>query len=176
LINVAYHGPAYSDTDKNWAALDALSVLAFSTSSDLYEKLVIREQKVDPLDADFSPHMDPGLFVVSARVKHAADVAYVREQILSTVKQFQTDLVPAPRLAAVLAHERYSFALGLNNSQAVAQTAAEFIALRRSPDTINKLFALYATLTPDDIRTAARKYLTDNERTIVTLTGKGGAQ
>ncbi|HXA56758.1 MAG TPA: pitrilysin family protein [Candidatus Acidoferrum sp.] len=176
LVTIAYHGPAYSDTDKSWAALDALSTLAFSDTSDLYEKLVIREQRVDPLAADFAPHFDPGLFVISARVKHPEDIQYVRDQILATVKQYQTDLVPSQRLANVLAHERYGFALSLNNSQSVAVTAARFIALRRSPDTINKLFALYATLTPDDIRTAARKYLTDDERTIVTLTGKGGAQ
>jgi zinc protease len=176
LIVVAYHGPAYSDTDKNWAALDTLSTLAFSSSSDLYEKLVIREQKVDTLGANIAPHVDPGLFTIDARIKHPEDAQYVRDQILATVKQYQTDLVPAQKLSNVLSHERYNFALSLNNSQSVAQTAARFIALRRSPDTINKLFALYATLSPEDIRAAAQKFLADDERTIVTLTGKGGAK
>jgi len=30
LIDIAFHGPAYSDTSKEWAALDALATLAFS--------------------------------------------------------------------------------------------------------------------------------------------------
>jgi zinc protease len=176
LIEVAYHGPAYSDVDKDWAALDEFSVVGFSHTSELYEKLAIREQKVDSVAANFPPHVDPGLFVITARVKHAEDVQYVRDQILATVKQYQTELASAERLAAVRDHERYSFVLGLNNSQSVAQSVASFIALRRTPDTIDKLFALYSALTPEDIQAAARKYLTDNERTIVTLTGTGGAK
>jgi zinc protease len=56
---------------------------------------------------------------------------------------------------------------------------AEYIALTRSPATIDKLFALYDTITPADIRTAAAKYIVDNNRTIVTLShgssaSKGG--
>ena len=40
---------------------------------------------------------------------------------------------------------------------------ARYIALRRTPETIDKLYAIYSQLTPEDIRAAARKYLTENE-------------
>jgi hypothetical protein len=33
---VAYKGPAFTDTQKDWAALDVLATLAFSRTSDLY--------------------------------------------------------------------------------------------------------------------------------------------
>ena len=39
-----------------------------------------------------------------------------------------------------------------------------------------RLYALYADLTPNDIRDAARRYLVANGRTIVTLTGKETAR
>jgi zinc protease len=162
LIDVAFHAPG--------------SVLAFSDASDLYDKLVIREQKVDSLEGELAPRVDPGLFEVYSRVKHPQDVQYVRDQILATVRQFQTDLVPADKLAAVLSRERYSFILSLDNTLSVADTVAEFVALRRTPDTIDKVYALYGQLTAEDIRAAAQKYLTDNNRTIVTLTGTGGAK
>lgn len=171
LVEIAFHGPAYSDSDKGWAALDALATLAFSRNSDLYEKLVVREQKVDRLAADMSQSVDPNLFEVEARVKKAADVPYVREQILDTIKKFQDDLVPAEKLSAVKSRERYGFTMQLDNSQSVAAAVARYIALRRTPDTIDKLYAIYSRLTPEDIRAAARKYLTENNRTIVTLTG-----
>src|SRR5262249_28451591 len=45
LVTVAYKGPAYSDDTKDSAALDVLETLAFSQTSDLYQKLVIAEQK-----------------------------------------------------------------------------------------------------------------------------------
>jgi zinc protease len=171
LIEIAFHGPAYSDTDKDWAALDALATLAFGRNSDLYEKLVVREQKVDRLIGDMAQSVDPNLFAIEARVKKLEDVSYVRTQILDTIKRFQDQLVPADKLSAVKSRERYGFTMQLDNSQSVAAAVARYVALRRTPDTIDKLYALYSRLTPEDIRAAARKYLTENNRTIVTLTG-----
>jgi zinc protease len=177
LIAIAYKGPAFTDTQKDWAAMDVLATLAFSRTSDLYQKLVVSEQKVDTLDGGMARRVDPDLFEVDARVKRAGDVQYVRDQILETVKRFQNEVVPADKLAAVKNRERYQFTMQLDNSQTVAQTVARYVALRRTPDTIDRLFDIYAQLTPEDIRAAARKYLVENGRTIVTLTGAaaGGA-
>ena len=171
LIDIAFHGPAYSDSDKDWASLDALATLAFGRNSDLYEKLVVREQKVDSLFANMSQSVDPNLFEVEARIKKAEDLPYVRTQILETIKKFQDELVPAEKLSAVQSRERYGFTMQLDNSQSVAAAVTRYVALRRTPDTIDKLYALYSRLTPEDIRAAARKFLTENNRTIVTLTG-----
>ena len=171
LIEIAFHGPAYSDTDKDWAALDALATLAFGRNSDLHEKLVVREQKVDRLIGDMSQSVDPNLFAIEARVKKPEDVSYVRTQILDTIKRFQDELVPGEKLSAVQSRERYGFTMQLDNSQSVAAAVARYIALRRTPDTIDKLYSIYSQLTPEDIRAAARKYLTENNRTIVTLSG-----
>jgi zinc protease len=171
LIEIAFHGPAYSDTDKDWAALDALATLAFGRNSDLYEKLVVREQKVDRLIGDMAQSVDPNLFAIEARVKKLEDVSYVRTQILDTIKRFQDQLVPADKLSAVKSRERYGFTMQLDNSQSVAAAVARYVALRRTPDTIDTLYTLYSRLPPEDIRAAARKYLTENNRTIVTLTG-----
>lgn len=171
LIAIAYKGPAFSDTQKDWAALDVLATLAFSRTSDLYQKLVVNEQKVDSLDGEMARRVDPNLFEVDARVKRAEDMQYVRDQILDTVKRFQSELVAAGKLEAVKSRERYQFTMQLDNSQTVAATVARYVALKRTPDTIDRLFAIYAQLTPEDIRAAARKYLAESGRTIVTLTG-----
>jgi len=178
LIDIAFHGPAYSDTSKEWAALDALATLAFSRNSDLYEKLVVREQKVDMLAANMAQSVDPNLWEVEARVKNASDLPYVRAQILETIKRFQDEPVAADKLDAAKNRRRYAFTMGLDNSQSVAAAVARYVALRRSPDTIDKLYSLYSQLTPADIQAAARKYLTENNRTIVTLTGaaEGGGK
>ncbi len=39
--------------------------------------------------------------------------------------------------------ERYGFTMRLDNSESVAQTVAEYVALRRTPATIDKLYAQY---------------------------------
>jgi zinc protease len=177
-VVAAYHGPAYTDSAKDSAALDALGELAFGANSDLFQRLVIQGQKVDILAGANEDHVDPSLFSIEARVKRPEDVDYVREQILETVKAFANKPVTADRLEGVKRRLRYSFSLRLDNSQAIAGAAARYVALRRTPETINRLYEMYARLTPGDIQEMARKYLAENNRTIVTLAGAtaGGAQ
>ena len=71
-VIAGFRGPAYSDTDKDLAALDLLSFLGFDESAPLYRKLVLDEQKVDMLNGSIADHIDPYLFTVYARVKKGA--------------------------------------------------------------------------------------------------------
>jgi zinc protease len=172
LVCVAFRGPAYSDVNKDKAALDLLAPIAFGENSDLYQRLVLKEQKVESLDYTFSNRMDPELFMVNARVKDEKEMDDVRQQIILTFKRFTTEIVPQPRLDSTRSRLRYKFALGLNSSEAIAGALAQFVALRRTPETIDKLYSLYDRITPEDIRAAASRYFVDNHRTIVTLTAK----
>jgi len=86
---------------KDWAALDAFATLAFSRNSDLYEKLVVKEQKVDSISADMAQSVDPQLFSISARVKKVEDIPYVRQQILDTIEHFRKELGSTEKLAAI---------------------------------------------------------------------------
>jgi zinc protease len=146
--------------------------VAFGENSELYQKLVLKEQKVDILGPDFSNQYDPELFVVLARVKDPKDVDYVRDQIQATFKRFKTELIPAAKLDATRSRTRYSFAMAMDSSAAIASTLAPFISLRRSPDTIDKLAVVMDTITPEDVRELANKYFRDESRTIVTLATK----
>ena len=170
-VAVAFRGPAYSDETKDQAALDIISYLGFSESSELYQKLVIQEQKVDQLEAESPDRVDPYLFAVLGRVKKEADIEGVREAIVATADGFRNDLVSAERLDAVKRHLRYAFALQMNNSEAIAGSVARYVALRRTPETINRLYEVYDRITPEDVREAARKYLVADGRTTVTLVG-----
>jgi zinc protease len=176
LITIAYKGPAYSDTTIDTAALETLSDLAFSQTSDLYQKLVVKEQKVDSLYAGAPGETDPGLFTIGARVKKAEDLDYVRDEILATVKQFQDTPPDVGRLERIRKRLRYQLALSMDNSDTIAAILSQYVALRRTPDTLNKLFEQYQKLTPEDVQQAALKYLIEKNRTIVTLTGPGGAK
>ena len=175
-LAVGFKGPAYSDETKGKAALDLLSEIAFGRNSDLYRRLVLEQQKVDELGVDFGNHPDPELFTTYARIKDGKDVDDVREQILATVARFTKDTVDQAKLDATRSRVRYSFALRMNSSPAIAAALAPYILLRRTPDTIDKVFTLYQQVTPQDIRAMAAKYLTENNRTIVTLATKTGTK
>ena len=172
LVAVAYNSPAYSDERKDLAAMDLIASLGFSSNSELYQRLVIKEQTVDALFYSLEEHVDPYLMTVIARVKNQKDVDHIRGEIMKTFDSFKTAKVETERLEAVKSHLRYSFALSLDDSQAIASNIAPFVGLRRTPETINKLFEVYASITPDDIQQTARKYFVENQRTIVTLSQK----
>jgi zinc protease len=173
-IAVAFRSPAYSDTDKDKIALDLLSSIAFGENSDIYQRLVIKEQKVDFLSAGADDHVDQELFAAFARVKKDEDVAYVQQQILDAFKRYTNELVTQKDLDNTRSRFRYGFAQAMNSSEAIASALAPYVALRRTPETLNKVFALAETVTPEDMRAAARRYFTDNNRTIVTLATKAG--
>jgi len=175
-LAVAFKGPAYSDEAKDKAALDLLSEVAFGRNSDLYRRLVLEQQKVDDLDVDFGNHPDPELFTVYARIKKQQDVEDVREQVLATFARFTREQMDQPKLDATRSRMRYGFALRMNSSPAIAAALAPYILLRRTPETIDKLFALYQHITPQDIQVMAAKYFTERNRTIVTLDSKTGTK
>jgi len=88
------------------------------------------------------------------------------------VPRFAKEPVPKDKLDSTRSRLRYGFALGMNSSDAIAGAMAGYIGLRRTPLTIDKLFALYDTITPEDMRQMAAKYFVDSHRTIVTLSSK----
>jgi zinc protease len=127
---------------------------------------------VDAMNAGPPNNIDPELFGVLARVKNAADLPSIQEQIIATAEGFASKPVDSGKLDALKEHLRYEFALRLDNSESVAASVAQYVALRRTPETINRYYDAYARLTPADIGKTARKYLIDKNRTVVTLTSK----
>ena len=119
--------------------------------------------------------IDSGLFQITARVRKRADLDSVRDDILVTVRSLQEKPVDTARLDAVRKRLRYSVALQMQSNDAIAGVLAAYVALRRTPETMNRLYEQYALLTPEDVQQAA-KNLVEQKRTIVTLTGAGGGE
>jgi zinc protease len=160
-VSVAFHAPAFSETSREWAALDILGDLSFGPTSPLYKKLVVDEQKVDRLFGGAPSNADPELFNVLARVKKPEDVPYVRDEIL---KAYAAAVAAAPsprRLADAKSAGRYGLVRTLDSTETIAGTLARFVRYRRSYDTIDELYRTYAQVTPADLQAAARKYFVD---------------
>jgi zinc protease len=174
-LYVGYHGPAFSDTQIDMPALDLVSQLLFSEAAPLYQKLVNEEQEVDLLFGAASDHRDPYLFEIMARVKKPERVAYVESTITAAIEDLKETPIAAERLDKVKSHLKYSYAMGLNTAGSVARGLAHYIALTGDPEAVNRVYAIYDRVTPDDVRAAARKYFARSGRTVVTLSHKEGA-
>jgi zinc protease len=93
----------------------------------------------------------------------------IETEILSTVRAFRDTLVDPDRLEDTKRHLRYRFVMGLETAQEIAFAARQSIVSTGRLEPIEDYYATLAAITPDDIRTAARAWLVDSGRTIVTV-------
>lgn len=168
-VAVAQRAPAYCDSSPDCAALDLISLAGFSEGSDLYRRLVIDLQWAEHVWANRVDHIDPFLFIVTARVKQPARLAEVRRAIEDELERFAAEPLPEARLEEVKSHLRYSFVLEMDRSEAVAAALAPYIGLRRTPETVNRIFERYDEAGPADLVRVARWCFTPQSRTVVTL-------
>ncbi len=170
ILAMAYHGPAFSDTEKDLAALNLMALLNFGETSDLYRKLYVEKQMVEFVEGQMDESRDPGLFYVFSRVKDPNNIDAVKQAILQTLEDAKTKPVSAERLNAIKSHVKYDFAMSLNNPDRVANILAVYISLTGDPQTVNRLYATYEGVTAGDIMAAAQKYFSPENRTTLLLT------
>ncbi len=170
IITIAYHGPAFNDNDKDYAAISLFGLLNFGETSDLYRKLVVDDQLVEFVEGSMDENRDPGLFGVYTRVKDAKNIDAVRQAIYASIEQAKTTPVSAERLASIKSHVKYAFAMGLDNPDAVANALSQYINLTGDPESVNRLYATYDNVTPEDIMRVVQKYFSQNNRTALLLT------
>jgi zinc protease len=169
LVWVSFHGPAFSESQRDSVALDLLQELYFGSTSELYAKLVLDEQKVDDLSYYTPASQDPSLAVIAAQLRDPKDAVYVRDQILATCVRAREEGVDPARLAQAKANNRYGIARALDNTETIASVLARYVRFRRSYDTFNNLFRLYDAVTPEDCLAAAEKYYRDERLVVSTL-------
>lgn len=168
-VSVAFHGPAFSDTEKDYAAIDMLTDLTFGSTSPLHKRLVVDEQKVDQLAVFFPASKDPYLVTVLARLKNGDDAPMVRDAILEAFAQSRTTPPSPQRLADAKRNARYGLLRTLDNTEAIAALLARFVHFDRSYQTLNRLFRVYESLEPADLTAAAARYFTDARLVQTTL-------
>jgi zinc protease len=171
---LAWHTPAASDL-KASAVQNILESYLFGKTSPLYQDLVIGRQLVDSLEASYDEHRDPNLFGVLARVKEERDVVAVEQAIAQEIEKLKKGEVDEARVEAVRSNRKYGAILRLDTADRVAVTLATTTAATGDPEYFNKLYSRMDTLKPADLVAFARKYLVDNNRTIVRLSTKAVA-
>ncbi|NNF66270.1 MAG: insulinase family protein, partial [Gammaproteobacteria bacterium] len=168
-IMVGFHGPRFDPSQKDMPAMDILSQIYFSQTSDIYKKLVTQNQMVDQLWAYFPDRKDPGLLIVAARLIDVEDTATVRADILDTIARARSELVDADRLTDIKSNQRYALTNRMDNSSSIGSLLASFVHFERTPETLNQVYYRYDELTPEDLRQYANQYFTDSNMVTVTL-------
>lgn len=168
-LTIAFRGPAFSPHDAAMPAVDLLMYSLFSQHSELYDRLVHRERKVDMLIHSQSDHRDPYLVKIFARLHDIADLPEVRQAILDACEGAKSEAVDPSTLADIRAHFHYGYAARLQSSQGIGQALRNYLGLTRDPEAPNLVFRAYAGVRSEDLRATARTIFRNEASNTVVL-------
>jgi zinc protease len=177
-IDLDFKGPAYSDKDIDFPAIDVLNTILFSSNSKLYKKLVIEEQKVRNLGGGAFDTRDPYLISISASLINKEDMQYVKDEIVKAIEEVKDSGVDDKLLQETKSHIKYGFAMSIDSPDVIANSLAHYIYLTGDPESLNRTYALYDKVTEEDIIKVAKKYYVDTGLTIATISedAEGGVK
>ena len=155
------------------AALEVVHGLLFDDSSPLYQKLVVEQQRLLNLASwDSNWSRDPGLFVVSAKLKEQTSFDEIEAIVQQELEALARGEVDRARVDAVRSHLRYGLTMRVETASDAADTLAQFIATTGSVDGLRDYLAAMKQVTADDVARVAARYLTPARRFSVTLRAK----
>lgn len=169
VLWLAYKQPAFSTQNKDMAALDILAKMAFSQKSDIYKKLVVEERKVRQLSAGGFNTVDPGLWSIQAVLVDKSDITYVKNEIDKIIRDMQEGKIDSAMLAETKSNLKYSYAMGIDSPDAIANSLAWYIWLSGDPEAVNDAYENYDNVTIADIQRVANNYLVSNKLTVGTI-------
>jgi len=168
-ISLNFKGPAFSDKSIDLPALNIYFLAMFGQSSELYQRLVVKEQKARSIGGNAQSTVDSYLASVGASVVKAADMQYIKDEIWKTLEQAKTKPVDVKKLADTKSFLKYSFAMRLDSPDQIANNLAQAVWLTGNPESLNSYYALYDKVTAQDIMNAAKKYFVSETLTIGTI-------
>lgn len=169
ILSVNYKGPAWGAEDRLAVAVQVLGSVAFGPNSQIYRKLVIQEQKVQSFESSFGLARDPGLLDVTTMISDPGNLGAVKNEIQGTVEAFRRDLCDEKLLRDTKSAMKYGFLMRLETAQGICFALRDVVVFTGGIEAIENYYRTLDSITPEDVRAAARKYLVDNGRTTTTL-------
>jgi zinc protease len=167
---VGYRIPGFSTASRDSAALRILYELAFGPASDLYQRLVVQEQRLLSFaDNGFDLLRDPGLLLVDAELREGTTFDEITAAVTSELARIAGGHVPAARVDDVRSHVHYRLQVDLETPDDVAVLLAQYTAMTGDLGTLDAFVARLGEVTAEDVARVAREMLTPARRTVVTL-------
>jgi len=168
-MSMNYKGPAYTDQEIDMAAIDIMNTILFSQNSELFKKLVLEEQKLRFIGGGAMDAHDPYLITIQASFINKDDFQYVRDQITLAIENVKKNGVNQQLLEDTKSNLKYSFAMNIDDPDAIANSLSHYIYLTGDPESINRTYERYDEVTVEDIKMVANKYYNEESLTIATI-------
>jgi predicted Zn-dependent peptidase len=159
----AYRIPEKTSRDSK--VLDMISsYLSDGNSSKLYRKLV-DEKKMSLQVAAFNMSMeDYGLYVILSLPLGETTLTSISKEIDEEVKKIQSDLISEKNYEKLLNKFESDFVDSNGSVEGIANSLAEYYAIYGDTELINSEIDIYRSITREEIREVANKYLNPNQR------------
>ena len=159
----AYRIPKKTSRDSR--VLDMISTyLSDGKSSKLYRKLV-DEKKMSLQVAAFNMSMeDYGLYVILSLPVGSTELSAIRDEIDEEVDKIQNELISEKDYQKLLNKFESDFVSSNSSVEGIANSLAEYYAIYGNTNLINSEIDLYRSITREEIRSAAKKYLNPSQR------------
>ena len=173
IIAINYKAPKWDPKDKTGVALEVLGQVAFGANSAFYRKLVLQERRLQYVAPTFGLARDPYVVTIQAMVSKPEDTKAVEAEIMAEVKKFHATLVDAKKLADTKSSIKYGLLMGMEAAQDVAFAVMQPIVNNGRLEALVDYMKTLESLTPEDLREAATKYLIESGRTTITMVQEG---
>jgi zinc protease len=171
---IGYHAPAVADDD-SYPLQIIEALLSTGKASRLYQRLIEQDQSVTVASATYSDHIDPSLFYIQAELKPEAKLAEVERAIYEEIDRLKNEAVSNAEVEK--AKRQIEADLVMSNEeplqQAILMGQYETIAFEeRVPEQargykyLDTILDRIRAVTPEDVARAARKYFTEDNRTV----------
>ncbi len=176
-LTVGYKIPAARTAMNDAAALAVLATLAFGEPGDLYQRLVVKEQKLIELsaDPDEALHKDAGLLRVDAKLKDGTSFDDVVAAVQSTLDGIARGEAKPADVDAARMHLTSSLTLSMQTPSEVAVRFAYLAAVTGDVHGYEKYLDAVKKVTADDVVRVAKAYLVPTRRNVVTLSPPAAA-
>ena len=169
IIAINYKAPKWDPKDKTGVALEVLGQIAFGSNSSVFKKLVLQERRVQYFGPAFGLARDPFLVSIQTMVNKPEETKAIEAEIMAEVKKFHETLVDAKNLTDTKSSIKYGLLMGMETAQDVTFAVMPPIVNTGRLEALEDYMKTLESLTPEDLREAARKYLVDSGRTTITM-------
>lgn len=166
MVVASYRTPSMKTRDAR--ILDMISsYLSDGNSSKLYKKIVDDKKMALQIGAFNYSQEDYGLYILYGMPQGDATSQGLIKEIDEEIVKLQTDLISIPDYQKLQNKFENNYVNSNSNVEGVAENLASYYLLYGDVNLINTEIEMYRSITREEIRDIAKKYLNPNQRLIL---------
>ncbi|MDO9254639.1 MAG: pitrilysin family protein [Bacteroidales bacterium] len=170
-VFMSFHMPAQGTPD-SYALSMLNTLLSDGQSSRMNKAIVDQQQKAVQLMSFPFALEDPGLFIILGIVNVGTSPADLQAAIITEIEKVKTTEIPDAEFQKLRNKVENDFVTGNSTMIGIAENLANYHVYFKEANLINTEIERYLKVTPADLQRVAQKYLTPENRVVLTYLPK----